>query len=171
MKKVFAIIFVFVILVCTLAACGDDNTSTDNQSQNTAAQADNASDVSLSDLLGTIQSQFSLNDMKSYDSAADAKRYFAIEEASVKQFAAVKSKASSQIVEVILCEAADSSAVDGIKAALNSHLDAQVNNAKSYSKEQLSMVESAEVKAKGDFVYLVISEDADKIVGLIESKI
>ena len=164
MKKLFALTLALLMIVCTLAACGDssaDNNKTDSS----------AASVDLSALMDQIVSQYQLDGLKRYSTTAEAKRYYTVAEEDVKQFAAVTSAANSKITEVIIFEAADSAAADRIEPKLSSHLDSQVNTAKSYSKDTLSMVESSKVIKSGNFVYLVIHDNADAINGIIESAI
>ena len=165
MKKLFALTLALLMIVCTLAACGDssaDNNKTDSSS---------AASVDLSALMDQIVSQYQLDGLKRYSTTAEAKRYYTVAEEDVKQFAAVTSAANSKITEVIIFEAADSAAADRIEPKLSSHLDSQVNTAKSYSKDTLSMVESSTVIKSGNFVYLVIHDNADAINAIIESAI
>ena len=143
------------MIVGLLTACGGEETKS----------------VVLSDLLSEINTQYSISNMKVLEKASDMNRYYRIAEEDIKQFAAEMSTDSKVFTEVILVEASDSSAVSRIVSALNSHLDTQVNTAKSYSKEFLEMIESRTVHTSGNYVYLVISENADAIEKLVADTI
>lgn len=158
MKKIIALTVAILMIVCSLAACGGDN-------------GGSSASVVLSDLLNEINTQYGISGLKVLESASDLTRYYRIDEADVKQFAAEMSTSSSQFTEVIMVEAADSAAADRIVTQLNNHLDTQVNTAKSYSKEFLDMIESRKVEKSGSYVYLVISENADAIEKTIADKI
>ena len=159
MKRILAFTVALLMIVCSLAACG----GSDNGGSSTS--------VVLSDLMNDINSQYGVSDLKVLDKASDLTRYYRIEEADVKQFAAEMSTSSSQFTEVIMVEATDSSAAERVATALNNHLDTQVNTAKSYTKDVLEMIESRKVMTSGNFVYLVISDNADAIEAAIAAKI
>ena len=169
MKRLFALMIAVLMIAAALAACGG---SSDPTTAPTTAPTDKpASSVVLSDLLTEINTQYGINGLKVLEKTSDLSRYYRIDEADVAQFAAEMSTASTEFTEVILIEAADSAAADRISTLLNTHLDTQVNTAKSYSKEFLEMIEQRKVVTSGTFVYLVISEDAEAIESLIASKI
>lgn len=165
MKRLFALLIAVLMIAATLAACGGSSDPT------TAPTSAPASSVVLSDLMNEINTQFGIVGLKVLEKTSDLSRYYRIEEADVAQFAAEMSTASTDFTEVILIEAADSAAAGRISDLLNTHLDAQVNTAKSYSKEFLEMIEQRKVMTSGSFVYLVISEDAAAIETLIASKL
>ena len=105
------------------------------------------------------------------ESASDLNRYYLVAEDDVKQFAAELTTAASEYNEVIIIEAASADKVDAIATQLNSHLDAQINTAKSYDQDSQAMVESCQVVKSGSFVYLVIGENASAINSMIADAI
>ena len=147
MKRFFAIAVALIIVVCSLAACGESASKS----------------VDLKALLNDINSTYGLSGLKVLDSASDLNRYYMVAEADVKQFAAELTTSASEYNEVIIVEAASAEAADAVSAKLSSHLDAQVNTAKSYDKDTLAMVQSCKVEKTGNFVYLVIGENAAAI--------
>ena len=157
MKRLFALVIAVLLIVGALSACGGQSGQTAN--------------VDLKGLLDSINSQYSLNDLKVLESASDLNRYYSIDESSVKQFAAELTTSASVFSEVIIIEANDSSAVSDIAAKLESHLDAQLNTAKSYTQDAVAMLESCTVAKNGNFVYLAIGDNAEGISGMIEAAI
>lgn len=173
MKRIIAIILAALMMTAVLAACGGDKAETTAPVADNApadnAPADNASSVSLSSVLDSINTQFGFEGLKVLDDVKALNRYYQIAETDVKQFAGELSTAASQYTEVVLVEANDSTAAQNIKAQLDAHRDAQLNNAKSYDADQVAMIESCATKTSGNFVYLVISDKYDEICGVIES--
>ena len=96
---------------------------------------------------------------------------YQIDEADVKQFAAELTTKASQYNEVIIIEAVDANAADRVATQLNSHLDSQLNTAKSYDKDAVAMIEACSVKQSNNIVYLVISDQSADINKTIEDAI
>ena len=136
----------------TLAACGAKN-------------------VDLGAVLDNINNTYSLSGMKAVEDTDNLNRYYQIDPASVKQFAAEIASSAKDYNEIVIIEATDSKATDSIKALLDARLRSQLSNAKSYDAGQVSMVEACEVKVSGNFVYLVIGEDHEAINAEIEKAI
>ena len=154
MKRLFATVLALVMVMCVLAACGQS-----------------AKAVDLPALLDKINAQYGMSDLKVLGDASDLNRYYAIEEADVKQFAAEMNTAASAYNEVIIVEAVSADAAKTISDQLGSHLDSQLSTAKSYDKDAVAMVESCKVEQNGNFVYLVIGENAEGINKMIADEI
>ena len=161
MKKLIALIAALALIVGCLAACGGSGSGSDTASDS----------VDLKALLDKINNQYSLSDLKVLENASDLNRYYSVNEADVKQFAAELTTAASQYNEVIIIETASADAVDSVKNMLAAHLDAQLNTAKSYDKDAVAMIEGCNVQTIGQFVYLVIGENASGINQMIKDYI
>ncbi len=61
--------------------------------------------------------------------------------------------------------------VESIKAALQVLVDEKRGEMEDYLPDQFEIVDKSEVKTKGNYVYLVISEQADAITKIIENGI
>lgn len=157
MKKVLSLLCAVILLVSALAACSGDK------------NADGASDVDLSQVLADINERFDINDLKILENTDDLNRYYAIDGADVKQFAAELTTQASVYLEVIMVEAVDSDAAARVAVMLNNHLDTQLSTAKSYDADQVAAIENCKVTTNGNIAYLVISEDYDEIAGYIQS--
>ena len=153
MKKLFMIFVALMLVACTLVACGS------------------AKDVDLSALLTQINDSYGISDLKILESTSDLNRYYSVDEADVKQFAAELTTKASQYNEVIIIEAVDANAADRVATQLNSHLDSQLNTAKSYDKDAVAMIEACSVKQSNNIVYLVISDQSADINKTIEDAI
>ena len=152
MKRILTVITAAVLVMALLAACGAKN-------------------VDLGAVLDNINNTYSLSGMKAVEDTDNLNRYYQIDPASVKQFAAEIASSAKDYNEIVIIEATDSKATDSIKALLDARLRSQLSNAKSYDAGQVSMVEACEVKVSGNYVYLVIGENHEAIVAEIEKAI
>ena len=149
MKRIVSIVLAAILIVSLLAACG-------------------AKEVDLKALMSDINNEYGISGLKVLESTDDLFRYYQVNADDVKQFAAELTTAASQYTEIVIVEGNDQAACDNIKTQLNAHRDAQLSNAQSYDAEQVSMIESCEVKQTGNYVYLVISDQYSDIVAAIE---
>lgn len=152
MKRVICFMLAAILMVGVLSACGGS-----------------AKTVDLKAVMNDINSKYGLTDLKTLESVDDLNRYYTINTADVKQFAAELSTAASQYTEIVLAEANDQTAADNIKKQLETHLAGQLSNAKSYDAGQVAMIESCSVKQAGNIVYLVVSDKFSDITGVIEA--
>lgn len=150
MKRFFIIATAALLILSVFAAC---NTKT----------------VDLNAVMDNINSNYALGDLKVVEDTDGLHRYFQIEADSVKQFAAEISSSAKNYSEIILIEAVDQSAADTIKTQLETHLNLQLGNAKSYDAEQVAMLEACNVEENGNFVYLVIGDNHEGIEGIVET--
>lgn len=165
MKRTLSLITACLLMLLMFASCGSGKSDADSNANTTV---DASSGVDLKTVMNDINSQYDLGELKTIDEASGLKRYYQIEEDSVKQFAAERSKSASAYTEIIMIEAVDAAAVENIKPKLAEHLRKQLSDAKSYHADQVAMLENCEVKENGSFVYLVISDKQDEIIGTIE---
>ena len=154
MKKIFALILTTLLIATVFTACGGS-----------------AKNVDLKAVMEQINSTYGLDGLKNIEDTDGLHRYYQIEANQVKQFAAELTANASSYNEVVIVEAVDQSAADAVETQLNARRRSQLSTAKSYDAEQVSMIEGCEVKTNGNFVYLVIGDQYDKIVADIEAAI
>ena len=140
MKRFFTILTAALLIVAALTACSG------------------AKSKDLKAVMDKINTDQQLTGLKQIESTDDLNRYYQIEAASVKQFAAELSSSATDYTEIILIEAVDQSAADSIKKQLDLRLRNQLSNAKSYAANQVAMIEACEAKETGSFVTLVIGD-------------
>ena len=174
MKRIIALLAAVLILVCSLAACGSDSSS-DGGSQEPTQKVKRHTefvgtmkDVDLGALMDKINAEFDLGE---YAAKNDSERYYGITPGDVNQFYAQKPVNDREFNEIVICEVATADALDRIEHKLNDQLTRACNSAKSYSKEDLAVVESCKVILDGKYMYLVISPQAEAICELIKSEI
>lgn len=153
MKRIIALVLAVMMMAAVFTACGGSS----------------AKNVDLSSVLGTINSQFGFEGLKTLDDTSALNRYYQIDEADVKQFAGELSTAASQYTEVVIVEANDADAAKNVADKLQAHLDSQLNTAKSYDADQVAMIEGCSVKQNGNFVYLIVSDKFNDINSVIEA--
>lgn len=163
MKRIVAIAVALLVVVCSLAACGGSEESTKPATFNGTTK-----DVDLSGVMKMINEKFDLGEKREL---SDSERYYGISTPDLKQFFAQKPVSDREFNEIVICEAATPDSVHRIENKLNRPLDDAFKQAKSYSKEDLAVVEKCKVVVNGKYVYLVISPYAAEICALIESQI
>ncbi|MBQ3330871.1 MAG: DUF4358 domain-containing protein [Ruminococcus sp.] len=145
MKRILTVVTAALLILAICTACGS------------------AKSADLKALMDEINTACGLTDMKAVEDAESLNRYYQIEADSIRQFAAELPSSSKDFNEIILIEAVDENAAAQIKTLLDARLRSQLSNAKSYSAEQVGMIESCETKQSGNYVYLVIGEKHDEI--------
>ncbi len=143
-KKIISIFAVVALCLAVFCGCG-------------------AKEVKLSEVMSKINSDFSLS-LESLSSADDLNKYYSIETADVKQFAAEIDKNNNAPVEIVLVEAVDADAAARVESALTTRYNAIYSQYTSYTPEKVSMVKECKVTKDGNFVSLIVAENAPKIL-------
>lgn len=169
MKRLVCLMLAVMMVAALLCGCGGSSGGSD-ETQN-AAQNDASSSVDLTSVMNQINTDYGLGDLKVVEDTKKLKRYYEIEEADVKQFAAEFASDASVYLEVVLVEAVDEAAKDRIATQLANHLDSKVSEAKSYSPEQEEMLSKCKVSENGNFVSLIIGEDCEKIQSVVDAAV
>ncbi len=151
MKKVISLATALVLCLAVFVGCG-------------------AKDVNLSDAMTKINSEYMISLQKLSDTD-ELNKYYNIDTADVKQFAAEIDSNNDAPVVVILIEAVDSSAADRIESALTTYYNSMVSTYGSYTPEKLDMVKACKVTKDGNFVSLIVSDDASGMLDIYNSYI
>lgn len=142
MKKLVAIIMAGMIMTFTMAGCGGENTA----------------DVDLSSVMATIDTEYP-NEMQDITTTDDLNKYYSIDAADVKSFAAEYNK-NGGVDEVILIEATDADAAKRVEEKLQTRYNSKKQQGASYSAEDLQVINECSVKTNGNFVSLIVSSNA-----------
>lgn len=153
MKKIISLIFVLAIVCSAFVGCS------------------NSKNVDLSSVMEEINSKYSISGLTVVDDVQKLNRYYQIEEADVKQYAAEFSTDATKFMEIVLVEASDSQTLSKITTTLNNHLDSRISEGKSYSPESVEMLENCSVKTYGNYATLIISDNASDIDEFFASKV
>lgn len=144
MKKIITMFFAVIVCLAVFAGCG-------------------SKDVKLDDVISDINSTYSLS-LKTIETSDDLNKYYGIEPDSVKQFAAEIDSNNNAPVEIVLVEAVDSDAAAKIETALAARYNSILSQYASYTPDKLDMVKSCEVTKDGNFVSLIVAENADAML-------
>ncbi len=123
-------------------------------------------DVSLFEVLNSINFKFEISEdeMMRIETVDDLELYYNIAPSDVKQFAAETTvNSATDITEIILVEAVDSTAAQRVYDALLIRYNSQRDLCASYSAELLAVVNECSVAQNGNFVSLIMSSDFDAI--------
>lgn len=169
MKKIFALILALLFVVGALAACGDSDS--DSGSSTDSKSNSQTTDVDLTALLSSINTQYGISDLESIDSLERLCNVYKFDQDDVDSFAAELSTEFGEYIEVVIVKAKDSDAAGRIDDALSTYLDGRLNEATSYNKDALEMMKDREVHKSGNYVYMVLNDSAPEIEAMIANAI
>jgi len=142
MKKLAVVIIAGLIMTVAMAGCGDSGTP---------------ADVDLAAVVTNIDSSYP-NEMEDITTVDDLNKYYSIDPADVKSFAAEYSK--SGVDEIVLVEAVDADAAKRVSECLQNRYNSKKQQGASYSAEDLQVINNCSVKTNGSFVSMIVSSDA-----------
>ena len=143
MKRIIPLVIAAIMSVSVLAGCGGG--------------------ADLNKVMTDINSSYSLN-LKSLESKDDLSKYYSIDPEGVKQFAAEIDSNNNAPVEIILVEATDADAASEIEKALAARYNSIVSQYASYTPEKLDSVKKCKVTKDGNFVSLIVADNAEEIL-------
>lgn len=149
MKKVISIVSAFVLCLAIFAGCG-------------------AKEVKLNEVMDKINSDFSLS-LQKLESADELNKYYSIDTADVKQFAAEIDPNNNAPVEIVLIEAVDADAATRVESALTTRYNAIYSQYSSYTPEQLDMVKACKVTKDGNFVSMIVADKGSEMLDVFYS--
>ena len=97
--------------------------------------------------------------------------YYGIVPEKLEEYVSVMSEEATSAETIVIMKVKDEADVENISAALQVVVDEKSAEMEDYLPEQFEIVDKSSVKTKGNYVYLVISESADTIIGIIENGI
>lgn len=151
MKKIIAMLFVATICLAVFAGCG-------------------SKEVQLDNVISDINSTYSLS-LRTIETTDDLNKYYGIEPDGVKQFAAEIDSNNNAPVEIVLVEAVDSDAAAQIELSLAARYNSILSQYASYTPEKLDMVKACEVTRDGNFVSLIVADDAEAMLETFKESI
>lgn len=144
MKRIIAFIMVGIIMAFSMAGCGGST----------------AKEVDLAKVMTDIDTSYP-NEMEDITTVEDLNKYYNIETADVKNFAAEINK--SGIEEVVIVEAASADAAKNIQEKLQQRYNSKKQQGASYSPEDLQVISNCSVKVNGNYVTMIVSSNASGI--------
>lgn len=97
--------------------------------------------------------------------------YYGIEPDTLEEYVFSMSEEATSAETVVIMKAKDEAAVSDIEAALNTVIDEKRAEMENYLPEQFEIVDKSSVSSKGNYVWLVISQNQDAILEIIEADI
>ncbi|MBR1482221.1 MAG: DUF4358 domain-containing protein [Ruminococcus sp.] len=145
MKRMIALVIAVIMSVSVFAGCGGGS-------------------ADLNKVMTDINGTYSLSLEKTLESKDDLSKYYSIKPESVKQFAAEINTDNNAPVEVVMIEATDADAATEIEAALAARYNSIVSQYASYTPEKLDMVKNCKVTKDGNYVSLIVADNAAEIL-------
>ena len=171
MKRFIALALAALMSVAVLAGCGGSSESSKTESTASSGDASQASNVDLNAVLDKLNSDNGL-DMTKVEDVTKLKRYYQIAAEDVKQFAAENDKSDPNApIEIVLIEAVDADAAGRVESALNTRYASVLNTYTSYTPDKVDMVKACKVTKDGNFVTLIIADNAEAMVKAFQASI
>lgn len=154
MKKVIVSLLVFALCAAMLTACGGSTTPA----------------KSVADVYKEIEKEVTLPSLIDSD-AGYIKNYYALDTTKFDEFIFKSSEDMMKADTIILIKAKDADTVKATQTQLQLILDQLKKENENYNPEEYEIIDNGKLAVKGNYVYLVISKDVDKIVSTIEKNI
>ncbi len=166
------------VLLC--AGCSDKAVPTVNSTDSTAGTTqvsesqntpeNNTEAKSIEALYQEIQQTVSLQSPQCMDDDFIA-NYYGIDAAMLEEHVFSMSEDAAQAETIVIMKAKDAGDVTTLKECLQTVVDEKKNEMENYIPEQFAIVEKSKVQTKDNYVWLVISENADAITNIIEGSL
>lgn len=171
LKKVLAALA--AVLLCT--GCSDQTvpaaSNTDNVSQ-TALTPDSSAGTetpkSISEIYQEIEHAVSLQSPQCMDDDFIS-NYYGIDAALLEEYVFSMSEDAAKAETIIILKAKNTDDLAGLSETLQTVVDDKKNEMENYIPEQFAIVEKSKVQTKDNYVWLVISDNADAIADIIEN--
>ena len=172
MKRIIALALAAMMSAAVIAGCsGSAESKSDAASSASSAASSEASKVDLNTVLDKINTENDLS-LDKIDDVKKLKRYYGIDEADVKQFAGETDKSDPNApIEIVLIEGKDAAAAGRIESALNTRYGSVLNTYTSYSPDKVDMVKACKVTKDGNFVSMIIADNAPTMVKTFQDSI
>ncbi len=172
MKRIIALALAAMMSAAVIAGCsGSAESKSDAGSSASSAASSEASKVDLNTVLDKINTENDLS-LDKIDDVKKLKRYYGINEADVKQFAGETDKSDPNApIEIVLIEGKDAAAAGRIESALNTRYGSVLNTYTSYSPDKVDMVKACKVTKDGNFVSMIIADNAPTMVKTFQDSI
>ena len=177
--KRLAIFVTIILCMLSFAACGNDDSKT-NETTTTKATTSNE-DSSKPDegpkvfdakaILDEIIANYELSDVTKLDDVMFLDVLYGIKEDDVKQFSLCINETGISADEIIIIEAVDADATQRVLELVMNWYTAKGVQMKDYIPEEYEKIEKSSVKSSGNYVYMVVAENSGEIEKVIEKYI
>lgn len=97
------------------------------------------------------------------------RNYYGIDAAELEEYVFSMSEDAAQAETVIVMKVKGADGLDGIESSLQTVVEEKKNEMENYIPEQFAIVKKSKVVRRDNYIWLVISENADVITEKIES--
>lgn len=157
-------------LLCT--GCSDETAQTASTTNQTdapaAAQTDTASAKTIQEVYQEIEQSVSLHSPQCMDDDFIS-NYYGIDAASLEEYVFSMSEDAAQAETIIIMKVKNTDDLEDLTASLQTVVDEKKNEMENYIPEQFAIVEKSKVQTKDNYIWLVISDNADAVTDIIES--
>lgn len=161
------------VLLCT--GCSDqtvpavnNTSSTPETAQASEPSAGNEQAKSIDAVYQEIEQAVSLQSPQCMDDDFIS-NYYGIDAASLEEYVFSMSEDAAQAETIIIMKVKNADDLPGLAESLQTVVDEKKNEMENYIPEQFAIVEKSKVQTKDNYVWLVISDNADAIADIIES--
>ena len=163
-------------LICT--GCSDKTVPAANNTVNTAsdttrtpepsAESDNKTgSKSIAEIYQEIEQTVSLQSPQCMDDEF-VSNYYGIDAASLEEYVFSMSEDAAQAETIIIMKVRNTDDIGRLTDDLQTVVDEKKNEMENYIPEQFAIVEKSKVQTKNNYVWLVISDNAEAITDIIE---
>lgn len=123
---------------------------------------------SVAEIGEAIEKSVDLSDMKQLDDTR-IQRFYDIAPDEVDEFWGLISASNIKAQEVLVIKAKEPTDIDEIKEKVLNRVSEQAESFKDYLPEEYFLIENHVLKVKDNYIFLVISKDADNIEDIFDS--
>ncbi len=161
-----------IMLVCT--GCSSDkavptaNTTDQTAVSDTADNTDTKTAKSIDEIYQEIGQTVTLQSPQCMDDDFIS-NYYGIDASMLEEYVFSMSEDAAQAETVIIMKLKNTDDLASLQDSLQTVVDEKKNEMENYIPEQFAIVEKSKVQTKENYIWLVISENADAITDIIES--
>lgn len=166
----YAIILTGALL---LGGCSQSAPTESTSTETTTVILENDADKevkTIADIYAEIETSVTLYSPFCWDDEFIS-NYYGIDVSTLDEYVFSMSEDATSAETIIIMKAKDASNVTALSDCLQVVVDEKKNEMENYLPEQFEIVEKSSVQTKDNYIWLVISENADAIINIIEDGI
>jgi len=117
----------------------------------------------VSSIVGNIKNSTDLSLLNECDKSKLRKLYN-INAGDLEEFRLYAPKTNMDANQILILKVKDQNQIEAIKENLENQISRQAASFKDYRPDQYDLIENYSLKAKGKYLFLVVSKDVDKII-------
>lgn len=161
-----------IMLVCAGCSSGETvptaNTTDQTAVSDTADNTDTKTAKSIDEIYQEIGQTVTLQSPQCMDDDFIS-NYYGIDASMLEEYVFSMSEDAAQAETIIIMKLKNTDDLASLQDSLQTVVDEKKNEMENYIPEQFAIVEKSKVQTKENYIWLVISENADAITDIIES--